>query len=464
MASSDALGILADDVVVAARGNNQQAFYEAGQRLADACHEATREALDSAVTALAPALTDAPRSLGGALAQYVSSLIGMDGDFSPVLDSLVENACGALEGTRLFISLYKELVGPVPDRAECGEREFERFVSAAASRVDDAGALAREWMYAESWVQPVLFLAQRIDFRRALPQRERLTAAAVAAQDDLPDLAPWLLGLLRVLDDEPVVGLHRPTGAGFRTTISGVADNFQLHTVLAANIIPLLPTPRRSLFRRKVTAGPPEAPTPAMVAAADGSGDATPVDGIIGQFNLVDGNGDWIWNEGRPDEIPSIDGVRVVVLDPSPYERSWNAGRAYPLLRAHLDVVPLSLDEAASWLSRVRPAKAPTDAGALSQGVAWTDDMSVALPPGRAISDLVTYTVTLSERGRSGLELETAVAREFSLSDDDAALAVDRVFGGITRAATRNEANRPDPVKDPVAFESYRQAMERSDP
>ena len=80
------------------------------------------------------------------------------------------------------------------------------------------------------------------------------------------------------------------------------------------------------------------------------------------------------------------------------------------------------------------------------------------------MADLVSYTLALGERGISGPELETEIAREFSLSAEDSAVAVDRAFGGITRAATRNEANRLDPVKDPIAFESYRRALGWSGP
>jgi len=446
---------LVDELATAARDGADAAFFAAGQRLADQVGDATRHELDTAVALLAPVLGEAPPRLGGVLAQYVGSLIGMDGDGSPAIDALVEQACRALEGAVLFESVHVELLGPVPDRDRCGEAEYDRFITAATARVDDPPAVARSWMYAESWVQPVLVLMQRADVRRALPQRDRLTAGAVAAQDTLPDLAPWLVGLLRIRDGEQLVVLHRSTGAGFRVTTSGVADNFQLHTLLAAHVIPLLPGPRRGLLRRRDTAALPDPPTPTMVAAADGSGDLTPAGGVTGQFNLVDATGAWIWNEGRPDEIPLVAGARVVVLDPPPYARSWDAGRAYPLLRATVQVEPLPAAEAASWLSRVGPP-APVEHAAAP--VVWTDDLTVRLPAGRSAADVVDVTLALAEQGVVGAELEAAIAREFALAADDAELAVSRVFGGATRAASGNPANRPDPTTDPIAFEAYRRS------
>ena len=461
MAAPSALTPIVHDLAAAARDGEHDAFFAAGQRLADEVSQATQQDIDAAVALLAPVVAEARQSLAGSLAQYLGSMIGMDGDAGPALGVLAERATQALDGTRLFVELHEELVGPVPERSECGAEEFERFVAAAGSRIQDPQGVARYWMYAESWVQPVLFLAQRADVRRALPHRDRLTKAATAAQDALPGMAPWLVGLLRVRDDEPLIVLHRPTGAGFRVTTSGVADNFQLHTLLAAHLIPMLPAPRRGLLRRPDATALPDPPTPAMVAAADGSGDHSPAGGITGQFNLVDATGSWIWNEGRPDEIPLVDGVRVVVLDPLPYERGWNAGRAYPLLRATVHVVPLTTDEARFRLSRVGPAKSGVQATQPSQAVQWTHDMTVHLPAGRSVADVVDLTCALSDQGVTGPELAAAVAVEFSLSDDDAALAVERVFGGRTRAATADDANRPDPTHDPIAFESYRRARER---
>ena len=61
--------------------------------------------------------------------------------------------------------------------------------------------------------------------------------------------------------------------------------------------------------------------------------------------------------------------------------------------------------------------------------------------------------------GRSGAEIEAALVTDLGLSADDAALARDRAFGGIVRAGTRNEANRPSLVKDPLAHESFERAL-----
>ena len=43
--------------------------------------------------------------------------------------------------------------------------------------------------------------------------------------------------------------------------------------------------------------------------------------------------------------------------------------------------------------------------------------------------------------------------------EQDAEFALDRVLGGIVRAATGNPANCPDPKKDPAASMSYQRAI-----
>ncbi|MBO0824599.1 MAG: hypothetical protein J2P27_12200, partial [Actinobacteria bacterium] len=225
--------------------------------------------------------------------------------------------------------------------------------------------------------------------------------------------------------------------------IGGIGDNFQLQTLLAARLI-----------------GDPDAGwlpgvplTAEMIAAADGSGEPQPRAGIAGRFNLVDPSGAWIWNEGRPADIPLFEDERVVILDPPPYERTWNTGRIYPLMQPTLRVDgQLPPHEAASWLAKARPASDWQDAAA---SFVVTDDLSIALPPGRTAAELVDLVLRAVLEGTPDSQIERMLLAEFGLTVEDASAACERVFGGLVRAATGNPANRPDPQKDPIASESY---------
>jgi hypothetical protein len=281
------------------------------------------------------------------IGSYVTPLLGGMCDYgadpADVLPALVDGALRVLDNVAEFKALCAESGVELPEARD--ESAFPAAMETLIAAVGDAletrriAELAESWFVGDAWVQPVLFLAQRKEVRAALPRRAELEAAIATHVEDL-STAHWLHGLLLVLDDEPFVVLHRATAQGWRCTMSGIGDNFQLHTLLGGQ------------FAEAVGAEPPNA----VELAAAGTGELQPEQGIFGNFNLVDAFGEWIWNEGRPADIPRHDGTRVVVLDPPAYRRSWNAGRLYPLMVPTLTVdARLSVDEAAAWLSTIKP-------------------------------------------------------------------------------------------------------------
>ncbi|MFI8822819.1 hypothetical protein [Streptomyces sp. NPDC053431] len=176
--------------------------------------------------------------------------------------------------------------------------------------------------------------------RRDAPGRPELLAAVRRAAEAAEDRFRFkcLEYALAVLDDEPIVAIDRATGAGFALRASGIGDNFQLHTLLAGAL---------------VGGGhlPGEAPSADAVACCRDRAGMVPT---TGSFNLVGADGEWIWNEGNPSDIPVVDGVRLVVLDPPPYTRSWDAGRFFPGMTGDLVLVRvLAPEESAALLARV---------------------------------------------------------------------------------------------------------------
>jgi hypothetical protein len=287
--------------------------------------------------------------VGADLAMLAGAMAGSAADAGVVLPVLARRAAEVMERAARFAAGYRT-IGDLPEAGDSGQIQpvIARFTSAAATpgmSEGEARELAEAWFTADEWVQPMLYLGQRKEVRAALPERQRLMAAAEPVRQQI-SAAHWLYGLLLVLDDEPLTVLHRPTGRGYHVAISGIGDNFQLHTLLAARLI--------GDEAEGMLPGQP--PTAAMIAAATDGSDLTPAGGLTGQFNLVDGYGQWIWNEGRPADIPRLEGERVVVLDPPPYPRTWNAGRAYPLMHPALTVHrTLTADEVARWFSIVKP-------------------------------------------------------------------------------------------------------------
>lgn len=169
------------------------------------------------------------------------------------------------------------------------------------------------------------YLSRSAELRRALPQR-----SAILARLQRYDERYGFLGkMVQVLDDEPLLALHLPTKRGFRCTMRGIADNFQLHVLLLG-----------ALAAQGIDCQVPS--IEALDAASDGTepSDATVesswqlanwfglcADGTLG---TSDQQSSWIWNEGVPADIASFDGIRVVLIGPSSYPRSWNAQRVFP--------------------------------------------------------------------------------------------------------------------------------------
>jgi hypothetical protein len=204
--------------------------------------------------------------------------------------------------------------------------ELDRVVTGLIDRLRNAN---EDYQAAEA-----VALLQRKDVRLNLPHRKALTDLVDKIgplREELGDLVE----LLAVLDDEPFIVLHRASATGYEITISGVAGNFQLETLLAATL-------RDHIAGIELD--------PAWIAAAtDGPVNAD----ISGQFNLVDHTGSWIGGEGRPADIPPVAGRRVILLEPLPYPRSWQTGRNFTLMRPEITLDQVLLEaEVARWLIR----------------------------------------------------------------------------------------------------------------
>ncbi|GAA1892795.1 hypothetical protein [Asanoa iriomotensis] len=89
----------------------------------------------------------------------------------------------------------------------------------------------------------------------------------------------------------------------------------------------------------------------------------------------------------------------------------------------------------------------------------WTDDLSIALPSGRTVAELVDVTLSLMLRKAAEEEVEAVLGAEFGLSADDAELAHDRTGGGLVRASSGIAENCPPADKDPVAWESFQRGL-----
>ncbi len=216
--------------------------------------------------------------------------------------------------------------------------------------VDDrvATATAISWFDMPHWVDLMITLLADRAFRDAAGLRKEIAEDAQKIADTVPR-AHWLPGLALVLDDEPLVAMDHTTGRGYRLTMSGVGDNYQLHTLLADRLIG---DPAGGLL-----AG--ERPSLSWVAAATNAPPRMPVEDLIRRrFRLFDATGAYVSPEGRPADIAVVDDVRLVVLHPPRGNYMWMSGRTYEAMVPNLTLDRfLEPDEAHALRQRVAPAR-----------------------------------------------------------------------------------------------------------
>lgn len=272
-----------------------------------------------------------------------------------------DDAEEAFEGEPGYDPDLGDGAGPVgPEALMMGGREVPIEVAREVAQTHPDGAVA--WESMEHWCLPAIACLTRDAALRASARADQALqqqALETLGYDD------FLVVALQLLDDEPLLVLSPATQQGFEMTISGVADNFQLNTLLADALI-------REGSQGPEWGLPGERPAPEAVADATGEGEPAEVS-CVGQWNLhgwralaadgtlpEDGPSDhWIWNEGRPADIEPFEGRRVIVIGPAPYERSWRAARSFSGLAASLELTrQLEPAEVADWLQRLGAAAA----------------------------------------------------------------------------------------------------------
>ncbi|WP_327187154.1 hypothetical protein [Streptomyces sp. NBC_01334] len=259
----------------------------------------------------------------------------------PILGGVHQDLLDALEFARRWTATgATEDELPEPDEKIIDDALPARL----GGDVYEATRLALAWCSIEEWQPPALAV-----LCRSAEVRRRHASAILPACRDLAALErhdlKCLAYALAVLDDEPLVVLHRPTGTGFEVRIGGIGDNFQLHTLLAHVL---------------VGGGhvPGTAPSAESVRLAT---DPEPAQGstrtiATGAFELLAPDGGRIWNEGLPDDIPVVEGRRLLVLDEPTYQRSWNADRFFPHLPGTAELTRvLTADETRTWFAHTSP-------------------------------------------------------------------------------------------------------------
>jgi hypothetical protein len=347
--SATPLARACDALLRARRERDLEAFESATAQLWEAAQSASSDELTSALVACSGLLAELDPGFGGEFAVLCGALVERGADADPLAMvlcmRLAEVAVHAAEFAQVWAREFPGVDVPEPEQSEF-EAALERLDETIPP--DQAVRLTESWFGLASWMRCATTVLQHSPTARLACRCTPGLRSALSALEQVREDTGWVSMLLSVLDAEQLLVLHRGTGRGWRVSISGVGDNFQLHVLLAA-----------------VLSGPAEQGMldglhvdPAWTAVALDAPYEAFGGQVKGWFNLVDAYGNWIWNEGVPADIPAPEGVRIIQLDPPPYERTWDNARRFPMMAASisLDEV-LSPEEAAMWLSRCTEGK-----------------------------------------------------------------------------------------------------------
>jgi hypothetical protein len=360
------------DIVTRPDAQDQDAQRMA-QRLLDQAKRAGDDQRASALAILADAISTAPVRRAAYLALVAGAFIEVGTDptvaGAPILARLMDaitlalpfqTACAAA-----LMEARRDAQAASTSQKDANEGFDQQAIDAVQAQVsaqmpENAGA----WNaldFLESAALAVLSRSKTLRKRGHEDQALRNAVASLRSHDFM-----CLDRMLQVLDDEPVIVLHPSLKRGYQIKISGIGDNFQLHTLLADALIGdeskgWLPGKRPDAEVAALARG--ALFNPEKTSAADGAFNMLNWYGLGADGVAVEGQSSsdaWIWNEGIPADIAPFEDTRVILLTPPPYARSWNAGRFFPSVVGELEVTrQLSTQEVNDWLARLAAAPHP---------------------------------------------------------------------------------------------------------
>ncbi|MFI1653097.1 hypothetical protein ACH4XT_40085 [Streptomyces avidinii] len=296
---------------------------------------------------LAGHLDDMPQWHAAVYAVFVGALVEWDADAVVCARPLLSGLRSAMEQALVFAELWEQHHGEdqeAPNPSGLPSPEQQKAFGPDYGDVWHAPYFG--WLTVHRWEQAaVAVLADPrvragLDGPDPIADRPALVELTRRLEPHIGDLQCAQRALL-LLDDEPLLVLDRASGRAFRLRMGGIADNYQLQTLLGALLI---------------GGGhlPGEAPSTEAVAL---STDA-PIDmdrlnelpGTLECFNFSEPSGRWIWSATTPDRIPAADGVRRLVLDPPVMRHHYSAVRFLPRVPGRLELeAVLEPDEAAAF-------------------------------------------------------------------------------------------------------------------
>ena len=302
---------------------------------------------------------------GGAKAGYLSVICG----------ALVEHGCDpAPLASPLFLRIQDILPKAIELCQRCESRSSEYHTGDATTATSDSQfktVLERRSDefpdLAAAWTDPDRFGPATV---AVLSTSSQWRAMAHCFQQPLQQImhrhqaARWIARLLAVIDDGQLLVIEPATLSGWPARISGVADNFQLQTLLMGT------TTDNGLDASSALSS-------SALDVARGIGPQQSPEEVVGRWNFYSwqalqpdlqlpiepdsaGQKHKILDAGLPAEIPLFAGHHVLLLGPRTSPHCWASQRSFGHLKASLDCEPaLDPESCREWLNRMLQRSRP---------------------------------------------------------------------------------------------------------
>jgi hypothetical protein len=337
------------------------AFEDAVRGVWDAAGRNPASAASQAVRAMLPLLSIVSPVRAGFVALCCGGLVERGADPEIMREVVVERLGAILPNAAAFATAALELAAAENAAAEAADNDPVALVDEYGNSVaQQQPRLAWAWTATDLFGRAAIAMLARSKIGRQAARQDGQFMGGLARLAPVQPLADWLGQLLAILDDEEILVLHPALGRGYQVSISGVVDNFQLHTLLAGA---LLGDPASGWL-------PGQPPAANVVAAARGE----PLTGknptMHAVFSLVGWRGlnaagqlsasataaHQVAGEGTPSDIETFEGRRVILLGPPP-ALTWTADARFPGLVAELQVLEkMDTPSVQVWLGRLASA------------------------------------------------------------------------------------------------------------
>lgn len=309
--------------IQAAKARDTELFKKRMANAFQAAKSAPPAQLTAIVDDLAPLLPEFV-GLSSKMALFLGALVEWGASPSGLCPYLPARASESLEGANRFVALWLAVHGGYPPqsrnsllRQDLDSRQIKVAAAGLGMTPQDVQDAATAWFELESWTMLLTTTLARRPFRIGMSDRTRLAASARNAAH-LNQQCAWVWQLLQVLDDEPLIVVDATSNVGWRLTMGGIGDNYQLHTLLADRLIG---DPADGLL-------PGERPRQDWVAAATEGAPAV-AGGVARRFRLFDGQGNYVAPEGLPADVSKIQDRRVLVILPELGNYRWANARVF---------------------------------------------------------------------------------------------------------------------------------------